>query len=103
MPIFDLACTACDWSRDDTFIVHALPVCPTCGSPTEKRWTSGFPAVIDDSIPGGLTIENLSAQPITVYSKSEHRIVMKQHGASLKVRHVGVPGSDKSPHTSRWV
>ena len=60
-------------------------------------------AVIDDTIPGGLVIENMSSQPITFYSKSDYRREMKARGLVNKVEHVGVPGTDKSPMTSRWV
>ena len=59
--------------------------------------------VQDDSIPGGMTIENMSATPMTFYSKSEHRAAMKRLGLEPRVKHQGVPGSDRSPQTSRWV
>lgn len=60
-------------------------------------------AIIDDSIPGGMVIENMSATPMTFYSKSDWRREMKARGLTNKVEHVGVPGSDKSPQTSRWI
>lgn len=102
-PMFDVGCPSCGW-EDEVFTHHDLPGCPKCGAATNKVWRSGsFPGVLADSIPGGMVIENLSSTPITVYSHSEHRAVMAAHGAKLKVRHVGVQGSDKSPHTSRWV
>ena len=82
MPVFDVSCR-CGWEADDVFTHNALPACPKCGGSTNKVWKTGaFPNVIDDSIPGGMTIENLTPTPITVYSKSEHRAVMAAHGAS---------------------
>lgn len=60
-------------------------------------------AVIDDSIPGGMVIENMGPTPLTFYSKSDYRREMKARGLVNKVEHVGVPGTDKSPHTQRWV
>jgi hypothetical protein len=67
----------------------------------------GFPEtglrVVDDTILGGLTIENMGHEPVTVYSHSERRRLMKERGLREQVRHVGLRGSDKSPHTSRWV
>ena len=60
-------------------------------------------AVIQDSIPGGMVIENMGHEPITFYSKSDYRREMKARGLVNKVEHVGVPGSDKSPHTTRWI
>ncbi len=103
MPIFDLNCR-CGWEADDVFLHRDLPACPQCGGPTNKVWKTGaFPNVIDDTIVGGLTVENLGPTPITFQSKSEHRDYLRAHGFSQKVRHVGVQGSDKNPHTSRWV
>jgi hypothetical protein len=67
----------------------------------------GFPikgiTVLDDSIPGGETIENLAPTPITFYSKSDKRRYLKEHGIREKVRHVGEQGTDKSRFTSRWI
>ena len=70
------------------------PMCPH-GRPSFK--------VFQDSIPGGLVIENLGPKPVKVYSHSERKDIMRANGLSESVRHVGERGSDKSPHTSRWV
>lgn len=59
--------------------------------------------VIDDSLPGGMVIENMGPTPLTFYSKSDYRREMKARGLINKVEHVGVPGTDKSPMTSRWI
>ena len=59
--------------------------------------------VLDDSIPGGMTIENMGPTPITFYSRSEYRRELKARGLINKVRHMPGPESDKSPHTSRWI
>jgi hypothetical protein len=76
---------------------------PLCGG----RNNHGFPiqglTLLDDSIPGGETIENLAPTPITFYSKSDKRRYLKEHGIREKVRHVGEQGSDKSRHTQRWI
>lgn len=55
-----------------------------------------------DDIPGGRTYENLGPEPVTVYSRSELRRELKARGLEEMVRHVPVPGSDRSPHTSSW-
>ena len=61
-------------------------------------------SVVDDSIPGGMTVENMGTPtPQTFYSKSEWRRAMKERGLVNMVRHVPEQGSDKSPHTQRWV
>jgi hypothetical protein len=84
--------------------------CPKCGGTIE---IGGWPFCPDHSpgasfnaqandIPGGLTLENLDHEPVTVYSRSELRREMKARGLVEFVRHVPVPGSDKSPHTTSW-
>ena len=59
--------------------------------------------VEDDSIPGGMVIENLSPRPQKFYSKSEFKRAMELAGVEQKVHHVGLQGSDKNPHTQRWI
>ena len=59
--------------------------------------------VFQDSIPGGLWIENMGPTPIKVYSKSEKKFEMEKRGLSEAVRHVGTQDGDRSPHTSRWI
>jgi hypothetical protein len=60
-------------------------------------------SVVDDTIPGGMTIENLGTHPVTFYSRSEHKRYCKEHGFVPFVRHMPGPESDKSEHTQRWV
>ncbi len=55
-----------------------------------------------DGIPGGETLENVGPEPVTFYSRSEKRRYLKEHGLVEFVRHVPVPGSDKSPFTVSW-
>lgn len=57
----------------------------------------------DVTWPGGRVFENLSHEPVTFYSPAEKQRYMRQHGLEEFVRHQPVPGSDTSPHTSRWV
>lgn len=76
---------------------------PFCGG----RNNHGFPiaglSLVDDSIPGGETVENLAPTPITFWSKSEKRRYLREHGIREAVRHVGVAGSDRNPYTQRFV
>jgi hypothetical protein len=74
--------------------VGSWPYCPH-GRPSFK--------VFQDSIPGGLWLENLGPEPVKVYSKSERKFEMEKRGLVESVRHIGEQGSDKSRHTSRWV
>ena len=99
VPIFDVACPA---GHTTEFIgsVGQLPEarCPDCGETVERLFTVGRSNVVADSIPGGMTIENMSAEPMTFYSHSEHKAAMKRLGLVPRVRHV-----DGSKQTSRWI
>lgn len=55
-----------------------------------------------NDIPGGLTLENLGHEKVTVYSRSELKRLCKERGVEPFIRHVPVPGTDRSPHTVAW-
>lgn len=98
---YDQGCLSCAWEGEIWTHPHTHPLCPCCGGPTERRWkTLG---VIGDEIPGGQWIENLGHEPVKVYSKSQLRDEAKARGLVQAVRHMPVPGSDKSPVTTRWI
>lgn len=105
MPIYSFRCLSdsCGKIEDHLVKYGNTPTCRDCGNSTEKVWVGSMPNIIDDTI--NETIENLSATPQHFTSRSEKRIWLKSHGFEEHVRHVGLPGegSDKSPHTSRWV
>jgi len=105
MPLHDQRCTACDWTAEVVVRPHEHPACPSCGGATERYYPIGgrTNGVIPDEYVGGLTLENLGHQPVTVYSRSELKREMDARGLVHRVRHVGTPESDKSPHTSRWI
>ena len=74
--------------------IGSWPFCPH-GKPT---W-----AVIDDQITGGARMfENLGPTPVYIETKSQLRHELAARGLREHVRHVGVPGSDKSHETTRW-
>lgn len=83
-PVTD-TCEACG----ATLRVGDYPFCPH-GAYSGKA--------VGDDIPGGLTLENLGPEPVTVYSHSERKRIMRERGLHEVVRHV-----DGSPHTTRWV
>lgn len=76
---------------------QALPIC--CGVPTEKVWRSA--SVIGDAV--DFWTENMGPVPIHITSRTQWKQEMAQRGLVQKVRHQPLKGSDKSPHTSRWV
>ena len=59
--------------------------------------------VVSDSIPGGMILENLGPTPVRVDSHSDRRHLMALKGLTEKVRHTPLQGTDKSPHTTRWI
>jgi hypothetical protein len=101
VPLFDVRCVNGHeteaWAKPDE---RDVP-CRICGAFTTRLWRQS-PSVQSDAIIGGFTDENLGPTPVTYYSKSERRRLMKERGLEEGVRHVGVQGSDKSPHTQRW-
>jgi hypothetical protein len=79
---------------------------PFCkGSPAGH--VGGIFGVIGDDIPGGVLIKhaicNADGSPKRYYSRSEITRTAKAAGYSNHVEHIGSKGSDKSPHTTRWV
>lgn len=103
MPKYDFVCAA-GHEQDDVIVPYGTrPACPVCGAVTEILWKSSFPNIINDEIPGGMTIHNMTATPETFYSKSEHRRRVKELGLENTVQHVGQDGTDKSKFTSRWI
>lgn len=82
--------------------------CPSCGAELRiGSWPwcpheNGTSGARSDGIPGGETLENVGPEPVTFYSHSEKRRYLREHGLEEFVRHVPVPGSDKSPHTVSW-
>lgn len=102
MPRYDQSCTSCGWVDEITAQPFVNPPCPRCGAQTGRIYLGGY-RVVGDEFPGGKTFENLGHRPVTVYSKSELKREMEKRGLAPKVQHIGTPGSDRSPHTSRWV
>lgn len=86
----------------------SVPECPVCGVPLViGMWPFcphgyGSTSVKADDIPGGMVIENGFPEPVKVYSWSERRRLLKEKGLEELVRHVPMPGSDRSPHTTNW-
>jgi hypothetical protein len=71
--------------------------------PLEPRRDSRFPNVIADSVPGGFTVENMTREPETFYSKAEHRRRVKELGLRIRDEHCSAPGTDKNRNVAKWV
>ena len=104
MPMYEYRCGPCChyFERlvplDQRNTVH----CPHCGAFAIREWRTA-PSMRPDSIPGGLVLENLGPKPQRFYSRTEIKDEMRARGVEQHVRHVGLPGSDKSPHTTRHI
>lgn len=116
--MIDTRCTACGEIRPDKFIdlevsgplAEGGNQCP-CGGVVERVMLAGHAsAVHGDDIPGGLYIKHGlchdDGTPRRFDSKSEIRRAAAEKGLTWgATNHVTNPrsGSDKNPHTSRWV
>lgn len=102
MPMYDFKCCACEHTFESLRrISDPNPPCRECGGTTEKILLKA-PGVVADSVPGGFVVENIGNRPMKFESKSELKRELDRRGLEQKVRHVGAPGSDKSPHTTSW-
>lgn len=101
--MFDTTCTGCGAEAEKfAHRVDALEPCIGCGAPVERVFRPSAANVHADDVPGGFYVENMAPTPMFFRSKSEHRAAMKRLGLVPHVKHQGVAGSDKSPHTQRW-
>ena len=105
MPVYDFACTACGLAEERIVSMASrdAQTCTRCHAPLTRCFIGRAPTMIPDSIPGGVVVENLTPQPKRFYSRTEINDEMRVHGVRAHVRHVGVQGSDKNPHTTRWI
>lgn len=114
MPFYDYKCETCGTTAPDVLRTVETrdsenPVCEGHG-PMERVWLSTRRSITTDDIPGGMWLENYGPNPVKVYSHTERKALMKNcvdnkgrhYQLEEMVRHVGVPGSDKSPHTTNW-
>ncbi len=108
MPFYDLICKNGHEQYDLLLKLGERPACPTCQEPTETLWKTAS-HVIGDDIPGGIEIRhgicNEDGTPRRYYSYSEMKKEAARRGLVNHVEHVPNPksGSDKSPHTTRWI
>lgn len=52
---------------------------------------------VDDSIIGGITVDNYGPNPITFYSHAERRRYMAEHGLAERETWAPLPGTDTDP------
>jgi hypothetical protein len=80
---------------------------PFCHGDAAKHQPVKSFTVIGDDIPGGMEIANglcnPDGSPRRYYTKSEIAREAKARGYHNHVEHVTAKGTDKSPHTTRWI
>ena len=98
----DLQCAVCGDVLED-FWQHkgdAYPPCAACRGPMGRVYLT-FPSLHRDEI--DYIDDNLGPTPIRIRSRAERKRLMKEKGLVEAVRHVGLQGSDKNPHTQRFL
>ncbi len=106
MPVYDYQADPCGCREIDVYEPVAAPT-RSCshGNPLKRTWFTTPPAVIGDEcdvwIKHGLCEE--SGAPRHFTSKADIARAAKEKGLINKVQHIGRPGGDKSPHTTKWV
>ena len=71
---------------------------PFCGK-DNKHGRKGTFAYTNfrDEYPGGITLENYGAKPVTFYSESERRAYMAKQGLEQREKWAPFPGTDRDP------
>lgn len=108
MPMYDYQCDTCgaEFERFRAIAQSETAECE-CGGGAIRVWRHKGSHVIGDEIPGGVEIRhglcNEDGSPRRYYSKSEMAREASRRGLVNVVEHKPLRGTDKSPHTSRWV
>lgn len=69
------------------------PFCPHGRTDGSEERSSYVP----DEIPGGMVLENVGPEPVTVYSYTEMNQLFASRGLSRSERHSPTPGTDHDP------
>ena len=108
MPLYDRLCEGCQHQLIDVVEPMTPPEvpCPKCGGRTVRAWLTKPSNVIGDEcdiwIKHGLC-DAVTGEPRRYTSKIEIMREAKRRGFVNYTTHVPQPGSDKSPHTVRWI
>jgi hypothetical protein len=100
MPRFTVRCTACGLEEDQFLKGGDHPPCRGCNAVTDYVWRAtgaSHGIVTDEAFIGGLVIENLGDQPVTVYSRADLARRMQEARVEQRIKYV--PG-DK--HLTDW-
>lgn len=104
--MYDRQCSSCGVIQIDCLepVTPPIVMCD-CGQQTQRVWLSTSPTVIGDEcdihIRHGLCWPD--GTPRHFRSKEEIARAAKEKGLVNVVQHLGRPGGDRSPHTTKWV
>lgn len=99
MPRYESRCVDCGQSRLHVDASGYHPTCFACGGDTEYLWrgTVTHGIATNEAFIGGMTLENLGHDPVTVYSREEYTLAMREANVEQRIKYV--PG-DK--HLIDW-
>lgn len=100
MPRFTVRCLKCGNEAERFLKGGDHPPCQDCLGQTDYVWRAtgaSHGIVTDEAFIGGLVVENLGHEPVTVYSRQE--LAQRMHQARVEQRIKYVPG-DK--YLSNW-
>lgn len=102
MPRYTVRCLSetCRHEVDQMLVGGTHPPCEGCGGPTDYVWRAtgaSHGIVTDEAFIGGLVVENLGHDPVTVYSRQDLARRMQEANVEQRIKYV--PG-DK--HLTDW-
>ena len=88
-----MRCEECDRETKRLILSGPRLLCQSCHSrPTLER-----SSYVQDDIPGGMTLENVGAEPVTVFSYSEMDRLLESRGLRRKEKWCPTPGTNRDP------
>lgn len=100
MPNYDFHCVECGADFEDLVPVGAIPPCRKChATQVAKVWRGRTPHIKQDTVPGGLTIENLGPQTMHFDSHSDYQRELKSRGLTTDRFHSVNP---RGPYSTKW-
>lgn len=105
--LIDIKCASCDEIQEDRYVDLRVLEPHGCGGRFERVVLQKSAFVHGDDIPGGLEIQHgichPDGSPKKFYTKSAIAKAAADAGYHNHVEHLPEKGTDKSPHTQRWI
>lgn len=98
MPLYDVRCPTCGAEQTDVWALPSGTTRCVCGATAERLWRTR--AVLSDEC--SILQENGFRHPTRFTSKAALSKALDAKGLEIRVRHMPIPGTDKSPHTTDW-